>query len=352
MGTFIFIALALWFLTENFPETFGFIGVIFSFLWDLVGNFVMFFVNLFGGFFATILNFLHETTGWLMSLLGGWLSPVLDNLPDTPLIPLAVILMLGGLFCIMKVQGDDLNAGNADSYIKLTFAWCATAVNLGIIIAGSGHPYGWLSGAFDVYFIEEPMTLLNYFQWDDFAKTMLSLTLFGGLIISVIFGMAKGLRSFLRTWVGLAFCCSLGYGYMSIRLAVCHWLEVNLGFIGSLLNIPIGFMEFLLLIMYFLGIIVFLLPLGAIQAINAMNQANDPMASQTSPMSDDPFAEDEFVSDVFPTYVSDDEGNHYSVSLDGDFIYIHLPSGRISTKWEYVKGNPYFDLNGKRYYPH
>lgn len=351
MGAIIFIAIALWFLTENFPETFGFIGVIFTFLWDLIGSIVMFFVNIIASVFSWF-GFLGDGLGWLMGLVGGVLSPVLDALPDTPLIPLAVFLLLGGLFCMLKSPGDDLNGGNADTYLKLTFAWCATAINLGIIIAGSGHPYGWLSGAFDVYFIDEPMTMLNFAQWDEFAQTMLFLTVAGGVIISVIFGMAKGFRSFLRTWVGLAFCISLGYCYMGVRLAVCRWLEVNLGFIGSLLNIPIGFCEFLLLIMYFLGIIVFLLPMGAIQALNAMSRENETRSGAT--ISDE---SDEVIVDLSdggdcPVYVSDDEGNHYSVSLDGDFLYINLPNGRISTKWEYVKGQAYFDLQGKRFYPH
>lgn len=350
MATFIFIAIALWFLTENFPETFGFIGDIFSFVWNFVGSIVMFFVGILSDFFS-IFGFIGDGLGWLMGLLGSLLAPVLNILPDTPLIPLAVILLLGGLFVMLKNPNDELNAGNADSYLKLTFAWCCTAFNLGIIIAGSGHPYGWMSGAFDVYFTEDPMTLLNYAQWDDFAKTMLILTIIGGAVISVIFGLAKGIRSFLRTWAGLAFCCSLGYGYMHIRLAISHWLEANLGFIGGLINIPIGFMEFLILIAYFLGIIVFLLPMGAIRAINAMNETGSQPSQGISTESDESF-EPEFYSDSLPTYVSDDEGNHYSVSFDGDFIYINLPDGRISTKWEYVKGHPYFDLQGKRFYPH
>ena len=349
MGTIIFIGIALWFLTENFPEMFGFIGDLFSLIWNFVGSIVMFFVNLISNFFSGF-GILNDGLSWLMELLGNVLTPVLEALPDTPLIPLAVIALLGGAFVMLRDPNEDLQQDVFDSCLKLTFAWCAAAVNLGIIIAGSGHPYNWLCGAFDVYFLDEPMTLLNYAQWNDFAKTMLILTLIGGLIISVIFALARGMRSFLRTWVGLAFCCGLGYGYLHVRLAFSHWLEVNLGFIGSLLNIPVGFCEFLLLIMYFLGIVVFLLPLGAIQAINSMN--HEGYARSSSLSSEDPEDFEDDSTDAYPVYVSDDEGNHYSVSIDGDFIYINHPNGRVSTKWEYVKGHSYFDLHGKRFYPH
>ena len=347
MGTIIFIGIALWFLTEIFPGVFDFIGVIFSFLWDLVGTIVMFFVNLLGG----ILPVVGGAMEWLMTFLGNLLTPALEMLPDTPLIPLAVIVGLGILFLLMKPPGEILGRVNMNIYAKLTYAWCFSAFNLGMVGAGSGNPLAWMSGAIDTYITDFPMTLLNFAQWNDFAKTMLYVTLIGGMIVSVIFLLTKGLRSFLRTWVGLAFCCSLGYGYLSVRLVITDWLADNLGFVGKMLNIPIGFLEFIIIIQFFLGIVMFLLPMGAIQAINAMNRERHMRSAPvTSEEPEDPLEEDS--NDTYPVYVSDDAGNHYSVSIDGDFIYINYPNGRISTKWEYVKGNPYFDLHGNRFYPH
>ena len=353
MGTVIFIIIALWFLTDNFPEMFGFIGDIFSFLWDFVGNIVMFFVNLLGSILSVVSVVVGGALEWTMNFLGNLLSPVLEALPDTPLIPLAVIVLLGVLFVILKPPGETLGKFNMNIYAKLTYAWCFSAFNLGMLIAGSGNPLAWMSGAIDTYITDYPMTLLNYTEWNEFPRIMLMLTLIGGGIVSVIFLLTKGLRSFLRTWVGLAFCCSLGYGYLSVRLVITDWLADNLGFIGSMLNIPVGFMEFIILIQFFLGIIVFLIPMGAIQAINSMNRARETQTVRgNSSDSEEDADECEFTADSIPVYVSDDEGNHYSVSLDGDFIYINLPDGRISTKWEYVKGQDYFYLNGKRFYPH
>lgn len=103
----------------------------------------------------------------------------------------------------------------------------------------------------------------------------------------------------------------------------------------------------------FIGVIFsFLLPMGAIQAINAMNREQEMRPSETAAEEPEDILADHSAGDDYPVYVSDDEGNHYSVSIDGDFIYIYLPGGRISTKWEYIKGHPYFNLEGKRFYPH
>lgn len=349
MGTLIFVGCVLWFLTSNFPETFGFIGVIFSFVWNIVGSVVMFFVGILAKI-VSVFSFIGDIFGWMVIRLGILLDPVLAVLPDSPLIPLALFLLLGMLFLLLKRPGDDIRAG-FDNYLKLTYAWCFAAFNFGMIVAGSGNPLGFMSGAIDVYIIKVPMTMLNYAEWTGFAHTMLALTLIGGMIISIIFGISKGLRSFIRTWVGLAFCGMLGYEYMILRLTVTYWLKTNLGFIGGLLNIPIGFMEFIILIQFFFGIIVFLLPMGAITALNAISRENE--LRRTPSAGAEPFDDLSFSpATSYPTYVTDDEGNNYSVSIDGDYLYINLPGGRDSTRWEYVKGHPYFYVSGKRYYPH
>lgn len=347
MGTLIFVACALWFLTDNFPETFGFIGTIFSFIWDIVGNIVMFFVGILSKFLS-IFGFLEDALELVLTALGSLLTPVLEVLPDSPLVPFLGFLLLGALFLLLKRWGDDISAGNVDQYVKLTYAWSFSAFNLGMIIAASGNPLGWMSGAIDTYIVDFPMTMLNYASWTGFARTMLNLTLLGGLITSLIFGILKGLRSFTRTWVGLAFCGMLGYEYMSLRLVVTHWLKTELGFIGGLLNIPIGFAEFLIVIQFFFGIVVFVLPMGAITALNAISQESAYRSQSYASTAYD----DDFSTASYPVYVKDDNGNQYSVSIDGDYLYIYLPNGRISTRWEYVKGQPYFDLNGIRFYPY
>ena len=315
MGTIIFVGCALWFLTENFPDTFGFIGTIFSFLWDIVGNVVMFFVGILSKFLS-IFGFLEDGLEWVLTRLGGLLAPVLDSLPDSPFVPFLAFVLLGALFMLLKRRGDDISAGNIDQYLKLTYAWSFSAFNLGMIVAGSGNPLGFMSGAIDTYIVDFPMTMLNYAQWTGFARTMLCLTLIGGLIVSLLFAVLKGLRSFLRTWVGLAFCGMLGYEYMVLRLTVAYWLKNNLGFIGGLLNIPIGFAEFLIIIQFFFGIVVFLLPMGAITAINAISRERELNCTPSKP--DASFDEIEIPAakpkrDLFPETIVDNQVNTWEL---------------------------------------
>lgn len=202
-----------------------------------------------------------------------------------------------------------------------------------------------MSGAITAYIIDIPMTLFNVADWTGFARAMLLLTLLGGIIISIIFAIERGFRSFLRTWVGLPLCGMFGYGYMHIRLHLTYFLADHLGFIGRMLNIPIGLLEFFILIQFFFGIIAFLLPMGEPAGLSKTGRATPNGSEGTS--DDISFVSD----DSFPTYVSDDEGNHYSVRRDGAFIYVSLPGGEYSTKWEYIRGQSYFHLGGKRLYP-
>lgn len=62
---------------------------------------------------------------------------------------------------------------------------------------------------------------------------------------------------------------------------------------------------------------------------------------------DDAFEAD---ASAVPVSVRDEAGNICRCELRGDFIYISRPNGaEVSTKWEYVKGEPYFDINGERF---
>ncbi len=350
MWVLIMIIIILCALGEANPEKFGFVRAILSGAWSVIDAVGMFFVRIINKV-ANFIAFFVNIPTWFMGKVGILIAPLLDLLPDSPMVPLVTFLILGLLLLWLKPPGKGFDLSNMDKFAKLTYAWCFSAFNLGMLIAGSGNPLIWRSGALDTYVTEFPMTLLNIAEWTGFGRTMLTLTLIGGLIVSIIFGVTRGMRAFIRTWVGLGFCCMLGYGYMNIRLIVTDWLADNMGFIGGLLNIPIGFLEFFILIQFFLGIIVFVLPLGAIEAINDMGRVSRQRPSQ-GPSTKPAWDGDDFSTDSYPTYVTDDEGNNYSVSIDGDFLYINLPSGRISTKWEYVKGSSYFHVNGKRFYPH
>ena len=343
------IIIAIGIFAILFPGLFDFILSILSGIWNIIGTIVMFFVGL-----ISKLNFSAVGDGIdaFLKTIDKVITPIRDILPDSPVVAVILMIVLG----VLWVALDRDQIGNMNAYSKLTFAWCATSLNLGLVIAGSGHPNQALNAVIDDFFTDYPMTLQNFTEWHGFAKTMLVFTLLGGLFTLVLFTRAGGIRSFIRTLSGYGFCGMLGYVYMNIRLFVFAWLAEHVGIVGRLIVIPIGLMETLAFIAFFFGIVVFLLPSGAIATINAA-RAERVRSTARRAMDDDDdidfdsvFAEKEI---PFPLYVSDDEGNHYNVSKDGDFMYIYLPNGdRLSTKWEDVKGSPYFSVGGKRFFPH
>lgn len=265
----------------------------------------------------SVFDFIGDAFDWLLTKLGGLLAPVLEALPDSPVIPLMVCVLLGVLFMALKRPGDDINAGNIDKYVRPTYAWIATSFTLGMFVAGTGNPLGAVSGFISSNASKPPMTLLNYSEWAGFARTMLNLTIIGGLISSLIFASSKGLRSFIRTWVGLAFCGMLGYEYMTIRLVVCHWMAENLSFIGGLINIAIGFAEFFIPMQVFFGFLAFLLPGEAIAAIAGMTDSNE--SADVSSKKKNPFdnVDTSAVSKLqdfhCPDRVLDDQGNTWEI---------------------------------------
>lgn len=276
----------------------------------------------FNGIFASILNFFNKIFSvfgfvgdifeWLLIRLGELLEPVLSVIPDSPIVPFLACVLLGMLFMMLKRPGDDLNKGNTDTCVRLTYAWIATSFNLGMLIAGTGNPLGSVSGFISGNASKPPMTLLNYAEWAGFARTMLSLTIIGGLFSSLIFASKKGIRSFIRTWVGLAFCGMLGYEYMIIRLVICHWMVENLSFIGGLINIAIGFVEFLIPMQVFFGFVALLLPAEAIGAITDVFVSNEP--TDTAHEKKNPFDNIDTSTDFrFPDRVVDDQGNTWEL---------------------------------------
>ena len=341
--------LIVWDLFGAISDRGSFIFRCLGVIWNAIGSVVMFFVGILNKI-VSFFRFLGDGIVWVLSKVGVLLNPLLEVIPDSPIIPFILFLILGTLFLMLKRPNTTPNVTIFDRFMKLSYGWCCAAVNLGIVIAGSSNPKIWMSGAFDGYTIDTPMTLFNIAEWSGYARTMLILTLIGGGILSLIYAIEKDPLYITRSWVGLAFCCTLGYQYMNLRLAITYWLAKNLGFIGRLLNIPIGLLEFFLLIQVYLGIVVFLLPLDGLKATTDTVQAIDSISNKSGNSGKKEAAVTP--SDNFPTYVSDDEGNHYQVRRDGDFLYIILPHGEISIEWDDVKGHSYFYVKGKRFYPH
>ena len=324
---------------------------------------ILFWIILIGLFlFAGIINVINWEAvngfiGNILSGIGHALAPYLRALPDSFAVPVIALIALLLLYILLRPwwRGDESHL--IESFFKLTMAWCSAAFNLGMVMACEVHPHGSLSMVISG-FVDIPLTLFNFPQWGEFAQVMFYLIIIGGLIVSVLFGILRGPRSFIRTWIGLGLCVMLGFVLMHIRLDIGYWLEDSFGFLGSLVNIVIGFFEALLTLGFFFGIIIFILPLGVIAAINEMNRKKERkriVKAYTRSASDD-FSEaaDAIAADIakeaaLPTYVTDEDGHHYAVEFDGDYLYIRLPYDRIGTKWEYVKGGSYFDLQGHRY---
>lgn len=347
----VYIVVGIAVVAVLFPGLFKFVTSILGFIWDIIGTIVMFFVDLIG---SINFGFLGDGLDWLLRMLDKAVSPVANILPDSFIVPVILLILLGVLFMVLDRSGSELDAGSLDFGLKMNYAWCSASLNLGLLAAASGHPLRSLSGVLDSYFTDYPMTLSNFSEWHGMAQGMLVLALIGGLIVSVLYGRFNGIRSAARVWVGLAFCGVLGFVLMRARLVIFNWLGNNLGFIGRILNAPMVVIEVIVFIQFFFGIVVFLMPSGMIASINEAREERERRA-MAKPDDEDAggfdFAPEQ--DDDFPTYVTDEDGNNYHVERSGDFIYISLPSGnRISTKWEYVKGNPYFDLEGKRFYPH
>lgn len=311
--------------------------------------------------FAGIINVINweAVNGFIGNILTGIghaLTPYLNALPDSFAVPVIALIVVLLLFIILRPwwRGDESHL--IEIFFKLTMAWCSASFNLGMVIACGAHPHGSLSMVISG-FADTPLTLFNFPQWDEFPQVMFYIIIIGGLIVSLLFLLLRGPRSFIRTWIGLGFCVMLGFVLMHIRLDVGYWLEDSFGFLGSLVNIVIGFFEALLTLGFFFGIIIFILPQGAIVAINEMNRENERKRyrrTAAKPTADafDAVADAAAAESACPTYATDEDGHHYAVEFDGDYLYIRSPHGRIGTKWEYVKGGSYFDLHGHRYYLH
>lgn len=200
-----------------------------------------------------------------------------------------------------------------------------------------------------------PMTLTNFAEWGGFAQAMLLLTLVGGLVVAVIFTVMQGIPSLLFVLESISIFGLLGYLYMALQLALLEFLSLMGAFIPGLISAALTLVNSVLLIQVFAGLVVFFFSPAAVNSYMETKEkvklARQMESIQQRYASDD---DDTYTGSHFlvPVYVTDEDGNHYPVERRGDFIFISTPQGEINTKWEYVRGQPYFDLHGKRYFPH
>lgn len=317
-----------------FPKAFAFFKGIFMFFWNILGNIVMFFVNLFSGVGSNILG--PGVTG-LIEGLGKVTAPIERMMTGSVIVPIIVLVVLGGLYFALDQSHFNLDAKSFDFGLKMNYAWCFSAINLGMIIAGSGHPMRHLCGVIDSYFTDYAITLSNFSQWSAFAKGMLFTTLIGGMIAAILFGCMAGILSFVRSWIGYGFCGVLGYLFMLARLSIFGWLMESLGFIGSLLNIVMVLVETFVIIQFFFGIVVFLMPSGMIAATNQQRRERERRAFAKPVSFDDDDDDGGFAppKSVFPQTLTIG-GEQYRLKHDsGDHAEYYCPrTGAIKQVWD------------------
>ena len=98
-----------------------FIGNFISGIWDAFNSAFLSILAFFRKIFS-VFDFIGDLFEWLLIKLGELLEPVLAVIPDSPLIPLVIFALLGVLFMSLKRPGDDLDRGNIDTCVRLTYA--------------------------------------------------------------------------------------------------------------------------------------------------------------------------------------------------------------------------------------
>lgn len=338
MGCLILVAMSLILLRTfgvNLDPFYQFISNIWTGFWDGFNAVFLVILGFFRNIFS-IFDFIGDAFEWLLINLGKLLEPVLSAIPDSPIIPLVALVILGTLSFMLKKPGDELKKDDIDPFVKRMYACCAAAVNLGMLVAGTGNPLGSISGIIISNASTPPMTLANYAEWSGFARNMMTICVVFGLYASIAFGASKGPRAFIRTWVGLGFCGMLGYMYMTIRLPVSHWLVDNLSFIGELINFPIGLFEFFVIMQVFFGFVALVVPVSVFKAFNEMTESKTTPA-KTKNSSDNVDASDgsKLKDFHFPDRVLDDQGNTWEI-VDSDSEkaeYRSRKTGARKTVW-------------------
>ena len=292
-----------------------------------------------------------------LGALGNLLAPV-TGLLASPLVIVIVTAVLIVIWCVsLDMDHGPLSKPCVEATVKLLYAWTWSAFSLGMIVAVCGNPRVEWNPFMEFLFAQDmPMTLMNFAEWGGFAQAMLLLTLVGGLVVAVIFTIMQGIPALLFVLESISIFGLLGYLYMALQLALLDLLSNTMGaFIPGLISAALTLVNGVLLIQVFAGLVVFFFSPAAVNSYMETKEkvklARQIEIIQQRYVSDD---DDTYTGSHFlvPVYVTDEDGNHYPVERRGDFIFISTPQGEINTKWEYVRGQPSFDLHGKRYFPH
>lgn len=162
------------------------------------------------------------------------------------------------------------------------------------------------------------------------------------LIVIVELFVRKRIGYCIRDVLTLASCFVVGYAFIKLLLFLKFRLILAL--------LPIA--RALLIICFAFSVLLWFVPNGMIAAMNSEREARERRLIRQKPQ-DTSDNEDFFeATESVPTYVTDDDGNQYPVEMRGDYLVICGSFGEVSVRWEYAEGQPYFDLNGTRYFTH
>lgn len=217
-----------------------------------------------------------------------------------------------------------------------------TAALLGIAVGQSG--YGSV-GMVDFTNRGLQYTLFNISEWTEMVRWWL--VAFGISILFMAFIQIFWTRRpklFIRDMISMCAVFMACFGIARGCTQVDGWL--------NFLLIPVHLVAFILYFSWLISAGVWLIPARTLAALNRDREARERAATvqKRHQTSDNDMTQDE--PDYTPAYVTDDDGNQYPVEMRGDYIVIRGSHGEVSTRWEYVKGQPYFDLGGTRFFPH
>ena len=269
---------------------------------------------------------------------------------------LAIATIISLIWFVFIALPQYVNDKNASFYFNKYIFPFQSALLLGMEAGASGN------GGFGLFDCGDPIgyvktgwnssvpqylqyTPFNINQWDEQGIAWLiffGISLVFIAIVQLIF--CRSVKNFIRDLISMFAVLIAGCG-IALLLSKLNGL---LGLVATAASIP----ALIVKVAIFPSIIVWLIPTSTLALMNrereARERANIKQKNYQSSYANDETDETEYT----PVYVTDDDGNQYPVEMRGDYIVIRGPHGEVSTRWEYVKGQSYFDLNGSRFFPH
>ena len=311
----------------------------------------------------SLVNVLCTPLSWVCALAAPVLQPV-ANVTDKTLWAIVAAVIFGAIWTALsfgdKAYCIEIQEETVEAEFKIQMTWIHGAFLVGFLgaLSGDHHKMSFLGDTTVVS--AEKMTLLNVMEWAPFAKVSLIAMVYGMILCGVLYAALKGPMGAVRVLSGFPFFLFLGKALMLVRIAVMAAVSRGGGLmflVRGLVHAVAAFFDVIPVVLLPVLFVAMLMSKESMAAFNARQERawSSPRHKKTAAQHAGYAKRDDGVSGLsfaVPTYVTDDEGNSYTVHYGAGFIYLDTPNGKFSTKWEYVKGSPWFDLGGKRFYPH